>query len=357
MDRKKLENYLGKQVEVFITPDVPKSQGVITSLDENYLTIGDEIWDYSMILGLRPLRKPKRPARHKPVYEEEDDYEEEAPEPEPQPVRRSAKPEKIKEPVKAIEPPKAEEPEEPVKAIEPPKAEEPVKLIEHSPEEKEKAQPEINLEGKIFEGTLVAFFYDEKMYGFIDSPELLATGLKLNDGKNVFVHFRQITDAHLRERLLRERKFKPMIDVTFKVAQNHLGAVADDVQEIRDEAHEVPELPEDILKVNMFSAIYEEGEIEFYRRYEEIPHGEIRVKGNKLYRFEGTDVVDPELMVFLECSPSAEGQPVRFSLGKKIRGKQHAINVAASQPFPEEKIKAWEDSGLLKKAREDLGIK
>ena len=107
----------------------------------------------------------------------------------------------------------------------------------------------------------------------------------------------------------------------------------------------------------MSSAIYEEGEIEYFRRYEEIPHGEIRVKGNKLYRFDEEDVIDPVLAVFLECSPSAEGQKVKFIKTMGKRGNMKATNVSAAVPFPEEKIKDWERSGLIQKAKERMGVK
>ena len=169
----------------------------------------------------------------------------------------------------------------------------------------------------------------------------------MRDGEKVFVHIKQITDEALRQKLMNEKNPNPQIEVVFKLTQNPQGVAADDVREKK---------PDKTLKIDMASAIYEEGEIEFFRRYEEIPHGEIRVKGNKLYRFDESDVVDPLLAVFLECSPSAEGQQVKFIKTMGNRGKMKATHVSASVPFPEEKIHDWERSGLLQKAKERLKI-
>ena len=212
-----------------------------------------------------------------------------------------------------------------------------------------------NLAGREFEGTIVSFF-PERGWGFIDSPEVKEMGVPLQDGKKVFIHMNQVADESLRYKLstLTDKNSTPNIKVVFKFSSNQRGLAADDV---REKGNTAPKLPDEVLKVDMLQAVYEEGEIEYYRRYEEIPHGEIRVKGNKLYRFDEEDAVDPVLAVFLECSPSAEGQKVKFikSMGK--RGKMKATNVSASVPFPEEKLKDWERSGLIQKAKERMGIK
>ena len=106
----------------------------------------------------------------------------------------------------------------------------------------------------------------------------------------------------------------------------------------------------------MMSALSEEGEIEFFRRYDDVPSGQIRVKGNKFYTFYEEDVIDPLLAVFLEYSPSAEGQPVRFVKAMNKHGKINAVNVEASAPFPEERVKAWEKEGLIEKAKAHMGL-
>ena len=93
----------------------------------------------------------------------------------------------------------------------------------------------------------------------------------------------------------------------------------------------------------------EEGEIEFYRRYDSIPNGQIRIKGNKLFKFIDSDVVDPVLRVFLEITPNPEGQKVKFIRGMTSKEAVKATNIEVAVPFPDEKIKDWEKSGLLKK--------
>ena len=313
MNRKSFEQFIGKQVEVFLVPNIEHISGVVSKCEDDYIVIGDELWAYPAILGIRPQTRNIQKHINNVVRE-----------------------------IKKPEPPAASKIiEEPASQ---PKDTKPAEIIEPSePQELEEPKPVENFEGREFSGTLVSFFYERGLWGFIESEEVKKCNIPLRDGEKVFVHMRQITDEALRQKLMDDKNPAPNIEVIFKLTQNAQGVAADDVRE-------------KILNVNMASAVYEEGEIEFFRRYEEVPHGEIRVKGNKLYRFDEVDVVDPLLSVFLEVSPSAEGQPVKFIKTMGKRGKMKATNVSASVPFPEEKIRDWERSGLIQKAKERMGI-
>ena len=306
MNRKNFESFIGKQVDVFLIPNIEHISGVISKCEDDYVMIGDELWAYPAILGIRP--RSQAMVVQKPV---------------------TPKPQKKPEPKQEIQP--AEE-------------------VVPAPEEIKPQQEVVDVskfEGREFSGTIVSFFYERGAWGFIESEEVKKCNIPLRDGEKVFVHIKQITDESLRQKLMTDKNPNPQIEVVFKLTQNPQGVAADDVREKN---------PDKSLKVDMASALYEEGEIEFFRRYEEIPHGEIRVKGNKLYRFDESDVVDPLLAVFLECSPSAEGQPVKFIKAMGNRGKMKATHVSASVPFPEEKIRDWERSGLIQKAKERLKI-
>ncbi len=329
MNKKIFEQFLGKPVEIFLAPDTPRTSGILLSCDDDHFVIGEEFWSYSAVLGIRSLKKNNRPARPKQEL-------------------------KLEETASPIPEPNLETP----KPIEKPAAEVKKEIKNEVFDTKPTTSPEILIEdlvGREFEGTIVSFF-PERGWGFIDSPEVKALGVPLQDGEKVFVHMNQVTDEALRYKLstLTDKNANPNIKVVFKFSSNQRGLAADDV---REKGKTAPKLPDDVLKVDMSSAIYEEGEIEYFRRYEEIPHGEIRVKGNKLYRFDEEDVIDPVLAVFLECSPSAEGQKVKFIKTMGKRGNMKATNVSAAVPFPEEKIKDWERSGLIQKAKERMGVK
>ena len=104
--------------------------------------------------------------------------------------------------------------------------------------------------------------------------------------------------------------------------------------------------------VEKFEPHEEVGEIDYYRRYENPPYGKIRIKGNKLFHFEDIDVIDPVLAVFLEVSPSAEGQAVKFIANVNPKGRMRATKVEAAEPFPEEKLESWKD--LIEKAKKRM---
>lgn len=379
MERKIFESFVGKQVEVFLVPDTPQTSGVLLSCEDDYLVIGEELWAYPAVLGIRPLKKSNKNLRINPftvqetITESEKDAsskaEEKAALQKRAKQKKQEKHEEIKEEIKTKEPEVSNEGEvdevkEEAKAVEEAKPSEPEPEAKPQAKDEEQAQqpqpqeekkPEVEFAGRDFEGTIVAFYYDRGYWGFIESKEIKELGVALHDGERIFVHMNQISDEILRNKLKHDKKPSPMIDVVFKLGKNKHGAVADDV---RDKANiNMPKFPENVLKVDMLSAVYEEGEIEYFRRYDGIPHGEIRVKGNVLYRFEESDVVDPVLSVFLECSPSAEGQKVRFVKTMGKRGKMQATQISAAEPFPEEKLKEWEKSGLIQKAKERMGIK
>ena len=71
-----------------------------------------------------------------------------------------------------------------------------------------------------------------------------------------------------------------------------------------------------------------------------------------MFYFEDIDVIDPVLAVFLEVSPSAEGQAVKFTRYSDPRGRMKATNVEAATPFPDEKLKSWAD--LIEKAKKRM---
>ena len=71
-----------------------------------------------------------------------------------------------------------------------------------------------------------------------------------------------------------------------------------------------------------------------------------------MFHFEDIDVIDPVLAVFLEVSPSAEGQAVKFTKYTDPRGRVKAENVEAATPFPEDKLKSWAD--LIEKAKKRM---
>lgn len=85
MDRKNIEKYLGRKVEITLMPDGHKSEGVLLKCEDDHIEIGRELWVYQMIWGIRPLDD-------EPVREPEPELEPvlvPEPEPEPEPVLES----------------------------------------------------------------------------------------------------------------------------------------------------------------------------------------------------------------------------------------------------------------------------
>ena len=318
-----IKQYVGKNVEIMLRPDIPVVSGRLIQCNENYVAIGDALLAYPLIWGIRPVNndkhdEPKRPVISVPVTEQKGQKEL---------VQQKTEPLAPKEPKEKIEQKKEFEPESKIEWLD-----------------------------KILEGELAYFSHT---FGFILSPDLKKFKVPILEEGKIFIHYNQISDPDLRAKLLQLRTEKnnyPKIEVTFKIGSNEKGYVADDVREKKEQTEQKTQSPEkDLLSINIASALSEEGEIEYYRRYEDVPHGKIRTKGNKLYTFYEEDVTDPALSVFLECSPSAEGQLVRFN--KIEKGKKILIrNLEAAAPFPEERLNEWEKSGLLQKAKERMGL-
>ena len=190
----------------------------------------------------------------------------------------------------------------------------------------------------------------DKLYGFIKCPILKRFNVNLRSEGSVFVHINQVEDRALRRKLLLGGKMKPMFRVTFKLGNNIEGPAAYDVKEKNDKIAGP-------LSVDVMSALSEEGEIDFFARYNTPPFGKIKAKGDKnTYSFNEKNITDPVLAVFLEVDPSPENHPVRFTKSINNFGKIQVQNVVSAVPFPEEKVKAWEESGLIKKAKERLHL-
>ena len=198
----------------------------------------------------------------------------------------------------------------------------------------------------------------DKLYGFIKCPELKHFDIPLHsDEGSIFVHFNQIEDKELRRKLLLCKNMRPMTRVTFKLGKNANGTAAYDVKEKASSNKKKINGASEPLTVNIMSALSEEGEIDHYERYHNPPFGKIWVKSDKKnYTFNEDNVIDPLLAVFLEVEPSPDNHPVRFVKSMNADGKVQLKNIESATPFPEDKIKAWEDSGLVKKAKERLKL-
>ena len=333
MRKNLFENFIGKQVELFMAPNMPVTSGVLTSCDDDFVVIGDEVWSYKAILGIKPLSTTAAPKRIVTQKKEENvppsiEHNVTAPHEE---EKKAPKPEAVKpQPV----PPETPAPSEEVKT-----------------ETEEEVKPaEIEIPDREFSGILTTY-YDSRHWGFIESDDVVRAGIPLRDGKKVFVHFNQITDMDLRKKLMAAENENPNIYVVFKLIRKQDGVAADDVKEnpsVKENLHvKIADLVADQMENQP-----EVGEIDYYRRYENPPYGKIRIAGNQLFHFEDIDVIDPVLAVFLEVSPSAEGQAVKFIRKKGKRGAMKAANVEAAEPFPEEKLKSWAD--LIEKAKKRM---
>ena len=214
----------------------------------------------------------------------------------------------------------------------------------------ENKNPKIDWSTQRFEGEFDFFNLNrDKLYGFIKCPALKKYGVALKSENSVFVHINQIQDKELRRKLLLDKRLRPLLKVTFKLGKNVEGPAAYEVRE------KTVSKSEGVLKIGMLSALSEEGEIDFFRRHDDIPFGKVRAKNdNKLYTFNEKNINDPLLAVFLEYSPNPEGHPVRFTRSVHDNDKIQIHNLESAIPFPEDKIKAWENEGLIKKAKEKI---
>ena len=217
------------------------------------------------------------------------------------------------------------------------------------PQHEEKA-PLIDWANQRFDGEIEFFNLNwDKLYGFIKSPALKNYNIPLTSDSSVFFHFYQIQDRALRRKILTGKKMHPQIKVTFKLGSNTLGPAAYDV---REKNYNI----ENVLKVDMQSALSEEGKIDFFMRHNDIPFGKIRNSNGEVFTFNENNISDPLLLIFLEYSPSAEGHPVRFTRGVLNNDKVQIHNIESAVPFPEDKIKAWRDGGLIEKAKIRMNI-
>ena len=440
MKKTVLSKLVGKEVEVFLQPDMPVSTGVLLSCDDDFVVMEDGIWSYQAILGIRAARPLPDLTSHLAGRAGHDNQNsdsnsntvsnETVDEIETQPVQhKESKPTSTTTPTAEII--KSDNVE--TKAVDNTATD---KVAET--EGKKKQQETIKVPDREFAGVLTTFYYDHRRWGFIESPEVLKAGVPLRDGSKVFVHLNQIIDNTLRKWLLAEKPENPNVDVMFRLTVNQQGVAADDVRKVehvklgeaiiltapntastspikstspatpetttqptqtaktgtvqtattpegekaatsatpdeakstdeKTEAAEENATPDENKNAGDKVAVEEReaqeadneaptpevGEIDYYRRYEAIPHGIIRMKGNKLFRFDDIDVIDPILAVFLEVSPNAEGQAVKFIKKMMPNSILKATNVEAAVPFPEEKVKDWEKSGLIQKAKERL---
>ncbi|MBQ9419696.1 MAG: hypothetical protein IJU31_04885, partial [Synergistaceae bacterium] len=55
MDRKHLEQYLGKNIEIMLMPDGRKTSGILLRCEDDHVALGDELWVYPMIWGVKPI--------------------------------------------------------------------------------------------------------------------------------------------------------------------------------------------------------------------------------------------------------------------------------------------------------------
>ncbi len=307
MKKEFIQNFVNKQVEIFLRQDIPSVSGVLLGVDDDFLLFENEIWSRELILGIRQVNAPKVSSK---------------------PAKSTAEAIVSNKPAKST-------------------------------------TEAIVLPDRRFTGVLTTFHRDEhRRWGFIESPELIKAGISLKDNGKLFVHINQVTDDVLYEKLLNGEIEDMNIQVTFRLTQNQRGLAADDVREVEDvKLGEVVNIEQKQSQPKTepanLDSLYdidtsELGEIDYFRRYEAVPHGEIRIAGNKLFRFDDVDVIDPALAVFLEVTPNAEGQAVRFVRKMMSNGRFKAVKVQAAVPFPDDKLKEWDS--LIKKAKERLQL-
>ena len=188
----------------------------------------------------------------------------------------------------------------------------------------------------------------DKLYGFIKCAALEKYDVPLSSEGSVFFHLNQIEDKELRRTLLTCKKVRPKFRITFRLGNNGKGAAA---YEIRSKSTGAK-----VFKADIFSALSEEGVIEFYARHSTPPFGKVRTKDKTLCTFNEYNVKDPLLAVFLEYSPNVEGHPVRFVRGTNMSGNMQIQNLVSAIPFPEEKLQAWDREGLIQKAKDRMKI-
>ena len=332
------ENFIGKQIELFMAPNMPVASGILEACDDDFIVIGDEVWSYKAILGIRPARTSTIPLGSITAIEKEVS-------PQPAVTKKEKETETVKPQPKFQEKPKAPEASDPLSV--------PVTTEEVKPEANDnEKQTEIVIPDREFTGVLTEYF-ENRHWGFIESDEVIKAGIPLRDGKKVFVHLNQITDTDLRKKLMTDAPANPNVSVVFKLIRKQDGVAADDVRKDPNAKDNLHVAIADIIAHQTDAGPQPEtGEIDYYRRYENPPYGKIRITGNQLLHFEDIDVIDPVLAVFLEVSPSAEGQAVKFIRKAGSKGRVRATNVEAATPFPDDKLESWKD--LIEKAKKRM---
>ena len=392
-----IEQHKGREVELFLPPDMPGVSGTLLSCEDDFLVLEDSVWSYKAVLGVRPVKKLGRPLQVVAPVSHVSSI------PSDSTASVDVQKSEVKEPLSksaAQELPTKPEKTETSAITAPVTA--PAATAAPAPDKagtpKTANDEEYTLPDREFTGMLTSFAYDHKRWGFIESPDVIKAGVPLRDGVRVFVHLNQISDENLKKKLMQEKPETPMIAVKFRLIKNRNGIAADDVRPVAPVRLEMPVKIGEIIAASMAAdksaknttadkpaakpntaddkadasadnasteakpknapadevkeikeEDFETGEIDYYHRYDAIPNGQVRIKGNQLFRFTDEDVIDPVLMVFLELTPNAEGQAVKFIRQTTPKNFVKATKIKAAEPFPEEKLKAWAD--MIEKAK------
>ena len=56
-----IEQHKGREVELFLPPDMPGVSGTLLSCEDDFLVLEDSVWSYKAVLGVRPVKKLGRP--------------------------------------------------------------------------------------------------------------------------------------------------------------------------------------------------------------------------------------------------------------------------------------------------------
>ena len=197
-------------------------------------------------------------------------------------------------------------------------------------ESKEATELTEDISAITFRGRITCFNNKGKYLGYIECNETADEKYnKYNLGSRIFFHLYQIKDLELRRKLLLSVTFNPDINVTFKIGCNQRGPAA-------------YEICEDSIKIDLSLAAAEEGEIEFFNRYNDpIPFGKIRIKDGSLFTFNIDNVKDNGLKAFLEHEPSPKGHRVLFNRTINDKGVIQITNIRSAEPFSEEQLKKW----------------
>ncbi|MBD5401861.1 cold shock domain-containing protein, partial [bacterium] len=174
-------------------------------------------------------------------------------------------------------------------------------------------------------------FQRGRMFGFIEAPGIPF----LRDGQ-IFFHLKQVEDESLRRILLRDDW--QGLTVTFRMGEHQKGLAA---TEIRLRGVE----PQPNAKKGT-------GWIDSYNRFSRI--GQIHTNNGKLQSFNLSNVLDPLLKIHLENEYDMPSQMISFTWGT-CNGHPQVEHLAPTEPFSEEKIRNWQQSGLIQAFQEQAG--